>query len=253
MMYRSVYPALMDLKNDCLPIFIPTFNQPTFLKMTIDQLDRIGFDGVIVIYDNNSTYPEMIELLETVSNEHLVIRSGSNLGPRFFTEDIEIMKLLPKQYIVSDPDLIYNECLPKNFVEEMSLTIKEFHLAKVGFALEIYDQSETDKFIDTSSVHDWEEGYWKEKIGQTRSKNIIYRAWIDSTFALNDRDSCMYYRKFNQPTFRYPSARIADSYTARHMGWWKKELQPQGSDEINYYLNTQKWSHTENYYYRGIT
>lgn len=241
----------MDLNKDSVPVIIPTFNQPTLLRMTIDQLSNLEIEGPVVIYDNNSSYPEMIDLLEELSEDHCVIRVPSNLGPRVFTEDIAIMNLLPDYYIVTDPDLIYNISLPTNFMAEMRSSLKSLDLAKIGFALEIYDEEEMAKFLDVSSVHEWEESYWKDQMGKTKSGSPIYRAWIDTTFSLNSRNSCIYYRKFDQPTFRYPSARIAGDYTARHVGWWKKELQPQSKAESEFYLRNQKWSHTENYYYKG--
>lgn len=247
MKYNSVFPALLDLDKKQIPIFVPTFNQPSLLKMTIEQAKRI--DNEIVIYDNNSTYPEMIEYLNELSKDYMVIFSSMNTGPRIFTEDLDILPLLPAKFIVSDPDLIYNPNLPSNFLDEMNLCLTKYNLTKVGFAIEIHDTDETDKFINLDRIYGYESQYWDHKLGITNSRDIIYDAPIDTTFSLNDRDKCIYQRKFNKPTFMYPSARIAGKYTCRHTGWWKKELMPQTPEEINNYVATQKWSHTELYYY----
>ena len=250
MRYASIFQILVDLKKDSIPTFIPTFNQPTLLKMTLEQLD--GKSDNIVVYDNASTSEDMLELLEEISGDIDVVFSNKNTGPRIFTEDIQILSLMPDYFVVTDPDLIYNDLLPKGHLNELKKIINMNKLAKAGFAIEIYDPEEQDRFLDKDSVLKWEEPYWSNEIGTTTTLDRIYDAWIDTTYALNKRDACLYHRKFGKPTFRYPSVRISGKYTCRHIGWWKKELIPQPEDEINNYLNTQLWSHTENHYYRGI-
>jgi len=246
--HNSIFPVLLDLNSKEVPIFIPTFNQPSLIKMTLDQLK--DYDGEIIIYDNNSTYQPMLNYLDELSDDFTIVKSNRNNGPRIFTEDIQILNLMPEYFIVTDPDLIYNNNLPSDYITEMKRIIKSNKLSKVGFAIEIEDQDEVSMFQDSSRVLEWEKPYWENIIGQTKTKDLIYDAWIDTTFSLNNRDSCIYHRKFNKPTFRYPSARIGGKYTCRHTGWWKKDLMPQTKEEINYYLNNQQWSHTENYYYK---
>jgi len=248
--YNSIFPALLDLDEKQIPIFVPTFNQPSLLKMTIDQAKSLNNE--VVIYDNNSTYLEMIDYLHELSKDYKVIFSNTNTGPRIFTEDLQILSIMPEKFIVSDPDLIYNNELPENFIDEMIQTLNKYKLAKVGFAIEIKDKEETDRFLNLEKVLEWECPYWENELGMTKTKDAIYSAYIDTTFSLNDRNSCVYHRRFNKPTWRYPSARIAGRYTCRHIGWWKKELMPQSAEEIKNYLATQKWSHTENHYYKDV-
>lgn len=248
MIYNSLFTALLDLKNEPMPVFIPTFNQPSLLISTLEQLS--GRDLTPVIVDNNSTYEPMIEFLDRIKNDAIIIKLSRNAGPRIFTEDSQILGLMPRYFIVTDPDLIYNKSLPKNFVSEMKKVMQKNRLAKVGFALEIDDVDEMERFQDAEKVHQWEKPYWETMIDQTSTSDPVYAAWIDTTFSLNDRDACIYHRKFKKPTFRYPSARIAGKYTCQHVGWWKKDLIPQPQEEVKFYLDNQKWSHTENYYYK---
>ena len=248
MINKSLFSVLIDLNKNEIPIFIPTFNQTSLLEMTISQLN--GYDGKIIIYDNNSTFQPMIDLLNDLGSEYEVVLSGKNSGPRIFTEDMQILGLMPDYFIVTDPDLINNKNLPRNYVQEMKKIIDSKSLAKVGFAIEIYDEQERSNFLDEEAIVGIEEIYWKEQIGVTSTSDRIFNAAIDTTFSLNKRDACVYHRKFNKPTFMYPSARIADSYTCRHIGWWKKELMPQSNEEKEFYYKNQTWSHTERYYYK---
>jgi hypothetical protein len=247
-LYKSLFPALMEIDKSEVPIFIPTFNQPSLLKMTLLQL--AGHSNRIVIFDNNSTYPPMLELLDQVSKDVDVVMSSRNHGPRIFTEDAQILSLMPDYFIVTDPDLIYNNDLPSNYIDEMKKVMAKYNLAKVGFALEVYQEEEIEKFQNASVIKQVEEIYWQEEIGKTSTNDIIYNAFIDTTFALNNRDACLYHNKFGRPTFRYPSARIAGRYTCDHVGWWRKDLIPQESDELEFYLKHQKWSHTERFHYK---
>lgn len=248
MINKSLFSVLIDLNKNEIPIFIPTFNQTSLLEMTISQLN--GYDGKIIIYDNNSTFQPMIDLLNDLGSEYEVVLSGKNSGPRIFTEDMQILGLMPDYFIVTDPDLINNKNLPRNYVQEMKKIIDSKSLAKVGFAIEIYDEQERSNFLDEEAIVGVEEIYWKQQIGATSTSDRIFNAAIDTTFSLNKRDACVYHRKFNKPTFMYPSARIADSYTCRHIGWWKKELMPQSNEEKEFYYKNQTWSHTERYYYK---
>lgn len=245
----SIFPVLLDIEMDEIPVFIPTFNQPSLLRMTLDQFE--SYDrGPIVIYDNNSTYRPMIELLDELESQFTVIRSTTNSGPRLFTEDLQILQLMPKYFIVTDPDLIHNKNLPKNYLDKMITVMNTTQLAKVGFALEIYDNDEVQRFQDHEKVQLWENVYWQQVLDITSEGDPIYFAYIDSTFALNNKERCLEGRMQGLPTFRYPSARIAGNYTCQHVGWWKKSLIPQTDEEKQFYLEHQKWSHTEIFYYQ---
>ena len=249
MKYKSIFPALLDIKSDDIPIFIPTFNQPDLLRMTLKQLESYSH-GPIIVYDNNSTYQPMIDFLSSIESDVSVVYSSKNTGPRLFTEDEQVLSIMPKNFIVTDPDLIYNKDLPSKYISEMKNIISKFKLAKIGFALDIDSPEEIERFQDAEKVKQFEIAYWQEVIGNTTSNDPIYSAYIDTTFSLNDRDACRYHRKFGKPTFRYPSARIGGRYTCQHVGWWKKDLIPQSKKEQEFYLKNQKWSHTEIYYYR---
>lgn len=249
MIYKSIFSALLDIDPKSVPIFIPTFNQPSLLKLTLDQLNSYS-DGPIIIYDNNSTFDPMVNLLNEVSKDLMVVTSNKNTGPRIFTEDLQILSLMPDYFIVTDPDLIYNKELPNDYIKEMKSILKQFNLAKVGFALEIENSNQIELFQDIEKVHKWEKQYWENVIGLTKTKDPVYSAFIDTTYSLNDKNASIYYRKLKKQTFRYPSARIGGKYTCQHLGWWKKDLIPQTKEEQEFYLKNQKWSHTEIFYYK---
>jgi hypothetical protein len=248
-MVKSIFSALMAIDDDQIPVFMPTFNQPSLLSMTLKQFDSYSH-GPVVVFDNNSTYPPMIKLLEEISSNVQVVMSSKNLGPRFLTEDLQVLSLMPKNFIVTDPDLIHNKELPYNYIDEMLSLLSSLKLTKIGFALDIDSVEEIERFQNVDRVHMWEKPYWDEIIGRTSHNDPVYSAWIDTTFALNDRDECIKSRRIGKETFRYPSARIGGKYTCQHVGWWRKDLIPQPDEEKKFYLDNQKWSHTEIYYYR---
>jgi len=248
--YKSIFPLLLDIDTKEIPTFIPTFNQPDLLNLTLKEFLSRGHTDRIVIYDNNSTYEPMIKLLDSLSDMYDVVRSSVNTGPRIFTEDLQILNLMPEYFIVTDPDLIHNKDLPEKYISEMKELINSMNVAKAGFAIEIHNDEERERFLDADSVSAIEERYWQEKVGITSTKDTIFNAAIDTTFSLNKRDACAYHRKFGKPTWAYPSIRIGGKYTCQHIGWWKKELMPQSVEEKEFYYKNQTWSHTERYYYK---
>ena len=56
-----------------IPIYIPTFNNPTYTKKFVNRLLELGQQNIQII-DNNSTYPKMYSLLDELEGKVKVIR-----------------------------------------------------------------------------------------------------------------------------------------------------------------------------------
>jgi hypothetical protein len=233
---------LHTLKEDDIPILIPTFNLVSYAKFMVDQLDSYGIDKYIIC-DNNSTYQPMIDYLDEISQNKMIVRFTENLGPRVFGERPEFMAILPEYFIVTDPDLIFNPELPKNFISKMKRVIDTYNVSKAGFAIDI-DQTK-DKFFNAAQVRIWEGSYWLNKIDLYPEKDPVYSAPIDTTFCLYKKSifikELMEKRKGITAT---SAVRIAGRFTCQHMGWWKE--QPLTPEEELYYNSSQVWASTQN-------
>lgn len=233
------------LVPDDIPIVIPTFNTPTYLLSMIKQLEERGWTNVIV-FDNASTYEPMLDLLDRLCNDYHVVFSKKNLGPRVFTEDKDICSRMPKYFIVTDPDLIFNKDMPAMALNKMRRIVDTYGVSKAGLAIEIDDPEERNRFFSAHQVDLWERNYWTRKITQLPEVDDLYAAPIDTTFCLYNRDQFLSEidNVAGNMTCNTSAIRIAGRFTCRHMGWWAE--QPLTKDEYEFYKNTHTWSSTEN-------
>ena len=243
--YEDIRIELEYQKEDDIPIIIPTFNAATYLQSMIDQLEERGWTNII-IGDNDSTYPPMLDLLSELSNKYAVVMWGKNMGPRVYTEDKNICSSMPKYFIVTDPDLLFNEQMPVSAINKMKRVVDMYEVSKVGLAIDIDSPEERERFFNAHQVDLWERSYWSRKIERYPEKDDLYAAPIDTTFSLYSRDKFLS-EIDNVPgrmTCNTSALRIAGRFTCRHLGWWSE--QPLTKEEHEFYKNTHTWSSTEN-------
>lgn len=240
----KLYRQLLKLDSSEIPIIVPVFNLVSYAKFMSAQLDEYGLTSYIIC-DNNSTYEPMIEFLN--EQEQLgkrIVRFDKNLGPRIFCETPEFLSILPEYFIITDPDIVFNKNLPKNFINKMKRIIDTYSVSKAGFAIDIFETR--DKFFDGHDVDEWEGKYWTVELNIYNEKDPIYIAPIDTTFCLYKKSSFVNELLDKRSGVTGTSCvRIAGRFTCEHMGWWKD--QPLTQEEKDYYSQTQIWSATENY------
>lgn len=251
--YNDIKEVLQKLENndnttlvpEDVPIIIPTFNNPTYLKMMVDQLETLGWTNIIV-GDNNSTFPPMIDLLNELSEKYYVVRWAENHGPRYYTENKKVCSMMPKYFIVTDPDLILNKDMPKNAINKLRRVVDMYNVSKVGLAIDIDSPEERERFFNADQVDRWERNYWTRKMEMYPEVDDLYAAPIDTTFVFYNRDKFISEIDHvpGRMTCNTSALRIAGRFTCQHMGWW--EEQPMTKDEYDFYKNTHTWSSTEN-------
>jgi hypothetical protein len=241
LIFNNAIDAVADLKKDDVPIFVPVFNSTTYTLSIIAELEKINAKNIIIC-DNGSTYKPMVELLNKLSEKYKVVLWGKNLGPRVYSEAIDLIDKMPDHYIVTDPDLLFNNKMPEDYIKSMIRISEDYEVSKVGLALEIFDEEEQKRFFDSELVKSWEFGYWSNKIDNIFYK--LYVAPVDTTFALINkkfllRDLKKYY---GYSSCVFPAIRIGGKFTAKHMGWWKE--QPWTEEEESHYNSKQIWAST---------
>ena len=232
------HSADSDLKTR-IPVYVPCFNNPSYLEMMVDQLVGLGFCNVVVI-DNGSTFPPMLSYFEQLPESVSLIRQLQNRGPRDLFTDPTNYAQLPDHFCLTDPDLQFNPDLPATFLDDLIEATETYRIGKAGFALQISDHENMlqRKFPIGSQeyfIWEWEEQFWKTPLSRTRSGDQIYRAEVDTTFAL-------YNKKYFDPT--YPdclkAVRIADRLACRHLPWYRDNLLT--PDERDNYRATARFS-----------
>jgi hypothetical protein len=221
-----------------IPVYIPTFNNPTYTSNFISQLERFNLNKITVV-DNASTFPPMVKLLNEISNKYELIRLNKNRGPHLLIRDLNYYEKLPNYFILSDPDIEISRNIPEDFINTLIEVSEEFKIGKVGLALAIPKEEELiEKFIymdgEKRSLIEWEEQFWENEVGKTSQGDSIFLTTLDTTFAL-------YNKKYFNLEDRYKSLRIGGRYTSKHLGSYAKTIVPQ--EEIEYYLSNTRYSY----------
>lgn len=210
-----------------IPIIIINYNQLYYLRQLLDFLRKRNFKNIIIV-DNNSTYPPLLDFYEEKKENFTLERMKSNLGHLVFFENKELQQKYNKGfYFLTDADIVPNENLPKDFATQMIGYLRKYFRAvtKVGFALDIENIPE--EYPLKEKVFAWEKNYWRNPV----EKNV-YKAKIDTTFALYKPG---YPKKKTDYTF-YNALRLSGDFTCKHGGWY---LNPNAlSEEQKFYLQT---------------
>lgn len=212
-----------DYKN--IPIIINSFNQLTYLSQLIDRLEHMGYHNIHVI-NNGSSYPPLLEYYKSL--KHPVYTLDQNLGFEALWKS-EVFKAFKRDYYVyTDADVIPIADCPDNFLQYFLDIMERYPKAqKVGFSLKIDDIPTCYKERD--NVINWEQNWWEKQI-----ESGIYKASIDTTFAL--------YRPFSSGKANFVELNIRTDYPyqALHLPWYSDSENL--TNEQIYYLNHCKSS-----------
>jgi len=196
-----------------IPIVIICYNNDKYVENTITQLLAINDELIdwIYILNNNSTDTTTISYLQKTKVK--VINNDTNNGPWIQPDtNIDIYNMLPDKFILTDPDLHFNEKMPKNFIEILSKLSDKYNTEKIGFALSITntDTMYDNIFCNNRTIFEHENHFWQKKIDNEENYEL-YNAAIDTTF-------CLVNKKYIN---NGKHIRIAGNFTALHIPWYK--------------------------------
>ena len=206
-----------------IPVVINNFNRLTYLQELVAFLEKCRF-ATIIIFDNNSTYPPLLEFYKTC--KHTVIRSGINYGHLAFWKSGLYSSYKWNYFIYTDSDVLPVEECPKDFIVHFKAVLKKnYSIDKVGFGIRIDDLP--DYFALKEKVVKYEERYWQRKV-----KPGLYDAPIDNTFAL--------YRPLSDlkhgEVYTLSAWRTGVPYVIRHLPWYTDSNNL--PEEEAYYIKT---------------
>lgn len=218
-----------------IPVIVINFNQLGNLKKLIDFLLERKIEDIVIV-DNKSNYPPLLEYYKTIQPEVKVEIMDKNYGHMVFFENERLQKKYGQgYYFVTDADILPNPDLPNDFIKTMINKMDKYNkkIVKVGFALDI--DTIPDYYPLKEKVINWEKQYWTNEL----EKNIFFAA-VDTTFALYKPG---YPTKFKvKPHQFYHAIRIAGNFTCKHMGWYlnAKAL----TEEQVHYMKTSSTSNS---------
>ena len=100
-----------------IPVIIVNFNQLKILKELVSFLIERKFIKIYII-DNQSTYEPLLNYYEEIKERVEIISLQKNEGHMVFFKNKDLFNRLAKGgfFILTDPDILPNKKLPKNFM-----------------------------------------------------------------------------------------------------------------------------------------
>ena len=240
---RTQYRHLPGALVAAVPILIPTFNNATYLRNMIAQLKARNLRNIIVI-DNASTEPDMLAYLDEIERSVSVVKLDYNAGPRAPFLTPANYARLPNIFCLTDPDLMFNDALPEEFLFDLIDATEILKVGKAGFAIDISQPELMSEKTLAAQLSDgrrqygfieWESRFWQHQVAVTAGGDPIYNASIDTTFAVYNK------RHFRPEAFLY-AVRFAGRYTCRHLPWYKESGLTEAEEQR--YRSSQKWSNS---------
>ncbi|SDN58948.1 hypothetical protein SAMN05216196_101994 [Lutimaribacter pacificus] len=211
-----------------IPVLVPCFNNQTYCRTMIAQLRCHGLTDITLL-DNASTSSEMHGFLDEAGDLVTVRRLGENLGPKKCLFAPGVYENLPRYFCVTDPDIVFNPYLPSDFIARMIALTAEYRVGKVGFALDIshrqfFREITVNLLYREWNTAEWEERFWARPIGQTRTRDRIFDAPVDTTFAVYDKEVW-------SPSDFTAGIRVGGRFTATHAPWYDDTSVPTSERE----------------------
>jgi FkbM family methyltransferase len=221
-----------------IPIIVVCYNNYKYVENTLSQIFKINKEYYknIIILDNCSNDKKTIKYLKNITDVK-IIRNNHNNGPWVGeTDNFHVYNTMPDKFILTDPDLQFNENMPSNFIEILSELSDKYKCHKIGLALDISDFNEMyqNTYVCGSdkkyNIYEWEIGFWKNKIED--DKYDLYSAVTDTTMCLINK---------NNSKTDFNNIRIGSIFTAKHLPWYPKSTVTNIYDNYAYiYFNTNK-------------
>lgn len=189
------------------PVVINCRDRVTDLRALVAWLERAGHERITLL-DNASTYEPLLDYLR--ATPHTVVRLTANVGSRALWH----ANLVPNEpFIYSDPDVVPTEECPLNAVEHLHELLERFEAPKVGLGLMLDDVPPEHRDLP-----------WERELVMPAHEFApgAFNSLIDTTFALHAANA----------EFSYYAVRTGAPYLARHMPWYRDEL----DEEHRYYV-----------------
>jgi hypothetical protein len=211
-------------------IFICNFNRLEPLKKLVQTLTDRNYNNIVIL-DNGSTYPPLLEWYSTLPNEWVYFCKGNygpealdcarNYEPEFQQKYNHI--ILNEYHVYTDSDVVPVDEVPDTFIDDMISLCKKYQIPKLGLSLKIDDLP--DHFPLKQQVINHEGSFFQREYIMDE-KCQLFKAPVDTTFAVNSPGMPCGYSDF--------AYRAADNYFARHTPWYYDSNNL--PDDESYYL-----------------
>lgn len=201
-----------------IPVIINNRNFLTWPKAMVERIKEYDSVGEIIIVDNDSTYPPLLEWYAT--NPCRIERLDTNVGMGAPWVSGVVKELNGAPYVLTDPDLGLEET-PNDTLLYLLDKLNTLQLDKVGLGLDWQIVEKKSPYYERLNL------YEKSRWNKSPMKDGVYtEVQIDTTFALYNVDH--YFIGGGSTTF---------PYVARHYPWEFSIEEARNSEEFMHYMN----------------
>ena len=202
-----------------IPVIINNRNFLTWPKAMVERIKEYDGVGEIIIVDNDSTYPPLLEWYAT--NPCRIEKLDTNVGMGAPWVSGVVKQLNGAPYVLTDPDLGLEET-PDDTLLYLLDKLNTLQLDKVGLGLDWQIVEKKSPYYERLNL------YEKSRWNNSPVKDDVYtEVQIDTTFALYNVDH--YFIGGGSTTF---------PYVARHYPWEFSIEEARNSEEFMYYMDS---------------
>jgi hypothetical protein len=201
-----------------IPVIINNRNFLTWPKAMVERIKEYDGVGEIIIVDNDSTYPPLLEWYAT--NPCRIERLNDNLGMGAPWVSEVVKQLNGAPYVLTDPDMGLEDT-PDDTLLYLFDRLNSLQLDKVGLGLDWQIVEKKSPYYERLNVY--EKSRWSNS---PVIDGVYTEVQIDTTFALYNVDH--YFIGGGSTTF---------PYVARHYPWEFSVEEARNSEEFMYYMD----------------
>lgn len=200
-----------------IPVIINNRNLLTWPKAMVERIKAYKNVGEIIIVDNDSSYPPLLEWYAT--NPCRIEKLDRNVGMAAPWIAGIVSGLNAPYYVVTDPDMGLEETPDDTLVHLQQLS-NEHLLTKVGLGLDWQRVESKSPYYER--LHAYEKPRWDKS---KKEDGLYFDVQIDTTFAMYRIGN--YFIGGSSTTF---------PYVARHYPWEFSIEEARASEEFMYYI-----------------
>ena len=192
--------------NNSIPVLIVNSNRCQTLMQMVDWLLQLDDAVSIIILDNASTYPPLLNYYDSLDYPNVQVKR--------FKKNHKLNKLTAisqtlqqyQYYVLTDADLVPYAETKINILGRMKMMLEKYQdVNHIGASLGIDDIP--DHYPLKNAVQKWEGKFWTHP-----REEGVFEACVDTTFAMYRSNS--YVMEF------YPSLRLGKNYSLKHVDWY---------------------------------
>jgi len=219
-------------------IIILTLERPIQFRDMIKSIEEYTDPSTyeIVICDNGSSGPVMVEYLRSLESKYKIYYNGEN--KKFEGLNPALKNLKNDYFIISDSDIMLQSNIPHNWIYSLRRILNEhLDVPKAGFALDINFNKES---LLTNKIRSSEREHWAYVAPVTAVPDECFYAKTDTTLCMYRKDTFSYWvdsdKSFSRSRglaeeeyirqdlynakYKLDPIRVAGRFAAKHLGWY---------------------------------